>query len=53
MFIRQVFWLPRLFGGLPIPLKRSSGSRDRTGFLRFMKQGYSGGTAPDFDGIPY
>ncbi len=46
---RQVFWLPGLPTPrfLPIPLERNSGNL--SGFV----SGYSGGTAPAFDGFPF
>jgi hypothetical protein len=55
-FLRQVFWLPRPFSGLPIPIIRDSDTQRLKGFSfqQWQKeQGYSGGTAPEFNGIPY
>ena len=49
----QVFWLPRPFSDLPIPIDRNSGmNAKRVPFLDRKRQGYSGGPAPDFNGIP-
>jgi hypothetical protein len=53
---RQVFWLSRLRGGLPLPLKRKSGTQRPQRLPPKMDsggRGYSGGTAPDSHGIPY
>jgi hypothetical protein len=53
MMSRQVFWLPRLFSSLPIPLVRKSGSQRLYKFPSGEGRGYSGGTAPGSHGIPY
>jgi len=53
---RQVFWLPRPFSCLPIAMVRDSGDFRLKGFLFLNKRkrrGHSGGTTPDFHGIPY
>jgi len=55
-WLRQVFWLPRLFSYLPITIHRNSGiprlKRSRFHSNR-KRRGYSGGTTSELHGIPY
>jgi hypothetical protein len=54
-FSWQVFWLPRPSSDLPIPVHRNSGTNmlKEFPFLQRKGRGYSGGPAPEFNGIPY
>jgi hypothetical protein len=54
-FVWQVFWLPRPFSDLPIPIHWNSGTKmlKEFPFLQRKGRGYSGGPAPEFNGIPY
>lgn len=51
---QQVFWLPRPFSDLPIPMYWNSGIEMLKGFPSLLRkgQGHSGGTATDFHRVP-
>jgi hypothetical protein len=52
--VRQVFWLPRLFSSLPIPLMRKSGQQKPNRFpFFFEKEGVTAaGPLPVYTGFP-